>query len=123
MNIRFILLGGAASLLFTATSFADPPSVPRAAKVVPPASSSLTPVKTPMPAATAATPLSKAALNPQPLPPKVWGGNAGDASSLNPQPLPPKIGNASGVMKASAAQSKAKTAATGANAGATTAQP
>jgi hypothetical protein len=103
MHIRFLLLGAAASLLFSTTSFADPPPVPRAAKVVPPAASSVTPVKTPMPAATAVTPLSKVSLNPQPLPPKI-----------GPDP----------VLKVPGAQSKAKTSGTpSANAAAAAQQP
>jgi hypothetical protein len=121
MHNRFLLLGSAASLLLGATAFADP-VIPRAAKVAPTATSSVAPVKTPMPAATAATPLSKVSLNPQPLPPKVWGGNPGAANSLNPQPLPPKVGPDPGVMKVPAAQAKAKTSSAPRVNGGTTAQ-
>jgi hypothetical protein len=42
-----------------------------------------------------ASPASKVALNPQPLPPgeRKAGGDPASKVSLNPQPLPPKVGS------------------------------
>jgi hypothetical protein len=72
-------------LMSAAAALATPPVVHSASRLhAPPAA--IAPV----------APGSTQQLNPQPLPPKVWGINSqplqpGTTNSLNPQPLPPKV--------------------------------
>lgn len=89
MNIKCLLISSAAALLTVGAVQADEPV--RSVKPKPPATQTAAPVNAPMPAVTSASALDKATLNPQPLPPKVWGGTPGANNSLNPQPLPPKV--------------------------------